>query len=128
MAIKPTKINIWNAFDEFGILAGLAHWSEDGKTLTNVRYPGETNKLLKDRIITANKYRGNSTIQGLINNISRDLSISVSGTANNQIKFIILKLNDSFICRNHLIPVLLVFEYLCLLLVVGLHLMKLDLK
>ncbi|HLD91548.1 MAG TPA: hypothetical protein VI911_11170 [Patescibacteria group bacterium] len=82
MAIKPTKINIWNAFDEFGILAGLAHWSEDGKTLTNVRYPGETNKLLKDRIITANKYRGNSTIQGLINNISRDLSISVSGTAN----------------------------------------------
>lgn len=76
---KPTKINIWNQFDEFGILAGLAHWSADGKTLEYVRYPGESNKLLKDRILIANKNRGNSTLQGMINNISRDLSISISG-------------------------------------------------
>lgn len=75
----PTKINIWNQFDEFGLLAGLAHWSDDGKTLEYVRYPGENNKQLKQRTLTANKHRGNATLQGMLNNISRDLSISPSG-------------------------------------------------
>jgi hypothetical protein len=78
MLLQPIKV--WNQFDEFGLLAGLAHWSDDGKTLEYVRYPGESNKLLKDRILTANHYRGNGTIQGMLNNISRDLGVSVSGT------------------------------------------------
>ena len=77
--IVPQQIPVWNQFDEFGILAGLAHWSPDHKTLSYVRYPGESNKLLKDRTLQANAYRGNSTLQGMINNISRDLSVSVSG-------------------------------------------------
>lgn len=80
MSTQLQPVKVWNQFDEFGLLAGLAHWSEDGKTLEYVRYPGETNKFLKDRILTANKYRGNGTIQGMLNNISRDLSISTSGT------------------------------------------------
>ena len=73
--MKPSKMSVWNNQDEFALLAGLAHWTTDKKTLEYVRYPTETNKLLKDRIIQANKYRGNATLQGMINNISRDLSV-----------------------------------------------------
>lgn len=75
MGLKPTKIKVFNQFDEFGLLAGLGHWINDGKVLDYVRYPGETNAELKQRTLTANKYRGNATLQGMVNNISRDLSI-----------------------------------------------------
>lgn len=79
MARKPTPVKIWNQWDDFGLLNGLGHWSEDGKTLEYVRYPGENNKQLRDRLKQSRKYPGNSTVQGMLNNISRDLGISVSG-------------------------------------------------
>ena len=77
--IVPQQIPTWNQFDEFGVLAGLSHWSDDFKTLAYVRYPGESNKQLKARVLQANANRGNGTIQGMINNISRDLSVGLSG-------------------------------------------------
>lgn len=75
--LRPVKI--WNAFDEFGLLNGLGHWSADGQSLEYIRYPGETNKQLRARTKEAALYKGNATIQGMINNISRDLGISASG-------------------------------------------------
>jgi len=79
MAKKPRPVKIWNQMDEFGLINGLGHFSDNGKTLEYVRYPGETNKQLKARTQEAGKYRGNSTLQGMVNNISRDLGVSVSG-------------------------------------------------
>jgi len=79
MAQKPRLLKVWNAVDEFGLINGLGHWSEDGKKLEYVRYPNETNKQLKRRLKLARKDMGNSTVQGMVNNISRDLGVSVSG-------------------------------------------------
>ena len=66
-------IQISNQFDEMALSVGLGQWSEDGKKLLYVRYPGETNKQLRDRAREAGEYTSNSTKQGLINNLSRDL-------------------------------------------------------
>ena len=82
MGTVPQQIPVWNQFDEFGLLTGLGHWSDDKKTLTYVRYPGETNKQLKQRTLTNSANPGNGTLQGMLNNITRDLSISLSGTYN----------------------------------------------
>jgi len=56
--------HIWNAFDEFGLLLGLE------------RLYGERNAEFKERILDVFRNPGNSTKQGLINAISRDLGIS----------------------------------------------------
>ena len=76
MANYPLQeIPVFNQFDEFGLLVGLGHWSDDGLDLQYVRYPGESNKQLRDRTVLTSAYKGNATVQGMINNISRDLSI-----------------------------------------------------
>ena len=60
---KLTYHKIWNAFDEFGLLVGLD------------RLPRETNANFKKRILDVFKNPGNSTRQGLINSISRELGL-----------------------------------------------------
>jgi len=82
MARKPRPVKIWNSYDEFGLINGLGVWSDDGQTLEYVRYPGETNKQLAARAKESRKNLGNSTMQGVVNNISRDLGISISGGGN----------------------------------------------
>jgi hypothetical protein len=70
--MEQQKLNVWNTFDEFGLLVGLGHWSNDGRELKYVRYPGETNSQLKERILDVYKHKANSSYQGLINGLSRD--------------------------------------------------------
>ena len=72
-------VQVWNQYDEFGLMAGLGHWTEDGKSLKFVRLPGETNIELRNRILksygaTRDKLI-NSSHQGLVNAISRDLGL-----------------------------------------------------
>lgn len=71
--MKQEKLDIWNSLDEFGLMVGLGHWTDDGRELKYVRYPGETNSQLKERILQTYKHKANATYQGLINGISRDL-------------------------------------------------------
>ncbi|MFE4029154.1 hypothetical protein ACFX4N_23655 [Priestia sp. YIM B13551] len=54
---------IWNVFDEFGMLLGI------------YRLPGERNEAFKNRILDVFKNPGGATKQGLINGISRELGI-----------------------------------------------------
>lgn len=75
----PTKTPIWNMWDEFALLVGNGRWSNDKKSLEYVRYPGEDNKQLRDRTRETTKNQGDSSQQGLINTISKDLGVSVSG-------------------------------------------------
>jgi hypothetical protein len=75
----PRPVKIWNPVDEFGLLVGLGRWSEDKKSLEAVRFPYETNKQLRERIRESMIHRGNSTLQGIVNNLNRDLGISPSG-------------------------------------------------
>jgi hypothetical protein len=58
--------NVWNAFDELGLLVSLD------------RLEGEKNKAYKKRIIDVYQNPGDSTYQGLINAVSRDLGIASS--------------------------------------------------
>lgn len=55
--------HIWNAFDEFGILLGLN------------RLPGERNPAFKERILDVFKNPANSTKEGVLNGIARELGI-----------------------------------------------------
>lgn len=55
--------HIWNTFDEFGLLLGIE------------RLYGERNAAFKGRILDVFKKPGNSTKQGLINALSRELGI-----------------------------------------------------
>jgi hypothetical protein len=59
--------NVWNCFDELGMLVTLD------------RIKGEKNKAYKKRILDTYINPGNSTHQGLINAISRELGIDASG-------------------------------------------------
>lgn len=70
--MKQLKLPVWNSFDEFGLIVGLGHWTEDNKELKYVRYPGETNLQLRERILKVFKYKSNSSHQGLVNSLSRD--------------------------------------------------------
>jgi hypothetical protein len=60
----PQIYNVWNCFDEFGLLLGLP------------RIPGEKNRAYKARLLDVYVHPANSTYQGLINGISRELGIS----------------------------------------------------
>ncbi|MCY9308696.1 hypothetical protein MOF23_06865 [Bacillus inaquosorum] len=57
---------IWNVFDEFGMLLGI------------YRLPGERNEPFKNRILDVFKNPGGATKQGLTNGISRELGIDQS--------------------------------------------------
>lgn len=59
----PEVYNIWNCFDEFGLLLGLP------------RIPGEKNKNYKTRLLDVYTNPANSTYQGLLNGISRELGL-----------------------------------------------------
>jgi hypothetical protein len=62
---SPEPYNIWNSFDEFGLLLGLP------------RIPAETNAEYKTRLLDVYKNPANSTYQGLMNGISRELGIPI---------------------------------------------------
>lgn len=62
----PDVYNIWNCFDEFGLLLGLP------------RIPGEKNRAYKARLLDVYTNPANSTYSGLINGISRELGIASS--------------------------------------------------
>lgn len=66
---SPEIYNVWNAFDEMGMLV----------TLDRIR--GEKNKAYKKRILDVYENPGNSTYAGLINAISREIGIDASGVA-----------------------------------------------
>lgn len=56
--------HVWNAFDEFGLLLGIE------------RLFAERNAAFKERILDVFRKPGNSTKQGLINALSRELGIT----------------------------------------------------
>jgi hypothetical protein len=58
------KWNIWNCFDEIGLLLGLP------------RIPGEKNKTYKDRLTDVYAHPADATYQGLVNGVSRELGLS----------------------------------------------------
>ena len=64
---EPEPYTVWNAFDEFGLLVSLD------------RLTGEKNKAYKKRILDVYENPGDSTYQGLINSVSRELGIAASG-------------------------------------------------
>jgi len=66
----------WTQFDEFGLLVGLGQFSQDGKELLRVRKAGETNRELKTRIDAVFSHLSNSSKQGLVNGICRDLGLT----------------------------------------------------
>lgn len=65
ITLYPEIYNIWNCFDEFGLLLGLS------------RIPGEKNKDYKTRLLDVYANPANSTYTGLRYGISRELNISV---------------------------------------------------
>lgn len=67
--VAPSTYNVWNCFDELGMLVSLD------------RIPGEKNKAYKQRILDVYANPGNSTHDGLINAISRELGIADSSIA-----------------------------------------------
>jgi hypothetical protein len=62
---KPETYNVWNNFDEFGLLLGLP------------RIPAENNSEYKARLFDVYKKPANSTYQGLMNGVSRELGIPI---------------------------------------------------
>ncbi|MEI4281659.1 hypothetical protein [Tetragenococcus halophilus] len=56
--------HVWNAFDDFGLLVGL------------YRLERERNEHFKERILDVLKHPGNSTHDGMVNGIARELGIS----------------------------------------------------
>lgn len=62
----PEVFNIWNHFDEFGLLLGLE------------RIPGEKNRDYKERLLGVYTNPSNSTYDGLRNGISRELGLEAS--------------------------------------------------
>jgi hypothetical protein len=63
----PEVYNIWNCFDEFGLILGLP------------RIPGEKNYDYKQRLLDVYTNPANSTYIGLRNGISRELGLTPSG-------------------------------------------------
>lgn len=64
--------HIWNAFDEFGLLLGIE------------RMFGERNDAFKQRILDVFLKPANSTKDGMVNGISRDLGLDVSAVTINE--------------------------------------------
>ena len=61
--LTPQPYNVWNAFDEQGLLLSLQ------------RNPGEKNIPYKNRLLDVYANPGNSTYTGLVNGISRELGL-----------------------------------------------------
>lgn len=59
--------NVWNYFDEFGLL------------LNTPRLLGESNQAYQLRLLSVMPFRSNSTVQGVVNAVSRDLSLEYYG-------------------------------------------------
>lgn len=77
--------HVWNAFDEFGLLLGL------------YRLNGERNKEFKARILDVFANPANSTKDGLINAISRELGVDKNEITINELSDVAFKdslLND----------------------------------
>ncbi|WP_157066968.1 low copy number virion structural protein [Alicyclobacillus shizuokensis] len=75
----PIPQLLWNAFDEFGLLVGLA------------RLPMETNAQFKERILDVFRYPANSGDEGLTNGIARELGLVQRVTWANDSKHLYLK-------------------------------------
>jgi len=71
----PEVYNVWNCFDEMGLLLGLP------------RNPGERNREYRERLLDVYSNPANSTYTGLKNGISRELGLPSDSV-------IILKLSD----------------------------------
>ena len=72
LTLTPELYNIWNCFDEFGLLLSLP------------RIPGERNREYKARLLDVYTNPANSTYTGLRNGIARELGILPSAiTINN---------------------------------------------
>lgn len=65
--------HIWNAFDEFGLLLGIE------------RLFAERNAAFKERILNVFRKPGNSTKQGLLNALSRELGIGEESITINEL-------------------------------------------
>lgn len=63
--MEQNRKNIFNAFDEHGVLLDLD------------RIPGENNKVYKRRLLDVGVNRANATYQGLLNGITRELGFSI---------------------------------------------------
>lgn len=62
--LTPQAYNVWNSFDELGLLLSLQ------------RNLGEKNESYRSRLINVYQAPGNSTYQGLLNGISRELGLT----------------------------------------------------
>lgn len=58
---------VWNYFDEFGLM------------LDTPRLLGESNQAYQTRLLTVFTFRSNSTVQGVVDAVSRDLSLNYYG-------------------------------------------------
>ena len=67
VSATPVVQNIWNHFDEFGLI------------LDTPRNDGEKNYDYRQRLLDVFKFRSNSTYQGIINSVSRDLDLTYYG-------------------------------------------------
>jgi hypothetical protein len=67
VAYSGEPLAVWNYFDEYGL------------RFDTPRLIGESNQDYKDRLLTVFKFRSNSTIQGLINGVSRETSLDYYG-------------------------------------------------
>lgn len=63
VAEVPETYMVWNHFDEIGLVLGTP------------RLPGENNRDYRERLRDVFKHMGNSSVQGLINGLSRDLGL-----------------------------------------------------
>lgn len=70
---EPEIYNIWNCFDEFGLLLGLP------------RIPGEKNKEYRARLLSVYQNPANSTYTGLKYGISRELGIGYGDVSINRL-------------------------------------------
>ena len=80
----PKTRNISNEFDEFGLFASLK------------RFPGETNRAYKRRLKDVYVHRSNSTYNGLVFGITRELGLELS----TPIRIYPLKNSGEFVAPN----------------------------
>lgn len=83
----PTVQNVFNEFDEFGLLIGLP------------RFNGESIELYKKRLEDVYVNRASATYLGLINGITRELGLSLY----NPLRIYPIKSGNTFIAENPII-------------------------
>src|SRR3990167_9776541 len=69
VAGTPTAHEVFNQFDEFGLLLGLS------------RLSGEKNDVYKRRLMDVYVDKANSTYRGMINGITRELGLDITKSA-----------------------------------------------